>query len=146
MIWDAKYEQHRKRARTEPRKIGRQFTKQKPVEESTGNAIRKRYRYTNKRMHCQGSDSLMQGHSPQGSRGVPYLSGEVKADNYFSKYCRENSQDLTGRLNVVKFSILLQRDTTWKHLCERWTNGYGRRIPRRYDYENRRIDLRQITG
>jgi hypothetical protein len=45
---------------------------------------------------------------------------------------------------VVKFSILLQRDTTWKNLCEQWTNGYGQKIPRRYDYENERIDLRQI--
>jgi hypothetical protein len=69
----------------------------------------------------------MKGQSPQGSRGVPYLSGKVKADNYFSNTVGENSQDLTGRLNVVKFSILLQRDTIWKNLCERWTNGYGQK-------------------
>jgi hypothetical protein len=69
----------------------------------------------------------MKGHSPKGSRGAPYLSGKVKADNYFSNTVGENSQDLTGRLNVVKFSILLQRDTTWKNLCEQWTNGNGQR-------------------
>jgi hypothetical protein len=97
-------------------------------------------------MHCQGSDSLMKGHSPQGSRGVPYLSGKVKADNYFSNTVGENSQDLTGRLSVVKFSILLQRDKTWKNLYEQWTNGYGQKLPKRYDYEKRTNRFTTDTG
>ena|ERR1700684_265341 len=74
-------------------------------------------------MHRQGDDDLMKGHSPVDPKGssLSFRKG-VKADKYsfqttVGRIHGTSMKDLTKEVN---FSVLLRRDTVWKHPCEQW--------------------------
>ena len=81
----------------------------------------------------QGSDSLTVGHSPKRIQGSPSSSWEkTKLNNAFPHLSREFTR-LTGRLNVVNFSMLTNRNTIWKDFCKQRTTSTVKDYQRWYN-------------
>ena len=77
----------------------------------------------------QGSDSLMEGHSPRGIQGSSLSSREgLKLIDTFPILSRKKIHKIS--INAVNFSMLTHRNTVWKDFCERRTTdtveGYQR--------------------